>query len=37
MDIHEYTAQELQAIADEVGERRGWDFSRMSVERAPVP
>jgi SAM-dependent methyltransferase len=37
MDIREYTAHELQAIADEVGERRGWDFSRMSVERAPVP
>jgi SAM-dependent methyltransferase len=37
MDIRKYTQQELQAIADEVGERRGWDFSRMSVERAPVP
>lgn len=36
MEVREYTKQELQAIADEVGERRGWDFSRMSVERAPV-
>lgn len=36
MELREYTEQELQAIADEVGERRGWDFSRMSVERAPV-
>ncbi len=36
MEVREYTEQELQAIADEVGERRGWDFTRMSVERAPV-
>lgn len=36
MEVREYTEQVLQAIADEVGERRGWDFSRMSVERAPV-
>ncbi len=36
MEIREYTERELQDIADEVGERRGWDFSRMSVERAPV-
>lgn len=37
MELREYTEQELQAIADEVGERRGWDFSRMSTEREPVP
>lgn len=37
MELRVYTEQELQAIADEVGERRGWDFTRMSVERAPVP
>ncbi len=36
MELREYTEKELQAIADEVGERHGWDFSRMSVERAPV-
>jgi SAM-dependent methyltransferase len=36
MELREYTEQELQAIADEIGERHGWDFSRMSVERAPV-
>ena len=36
MEVREYSEQELQAIADEVGERRGWDFTRMSVERAPV-
>lgn len=36
MELREYSEHELQAIADEVGERRGWDFTRMSVERAPV-
>ncbi|MBA2467891.1 MAG: class I SAM-dependent methyltransferase [Chloroflexia bacterium] len=37
MELREYTEKELQVIADEVGERQGWDFSRMSTEREPVP
>jgi SAM-dependent methyltransferase len=37
MDLRNYTEQELQVIADDTGERLGWDFSRMSVEREPVP
>jgi hypothetical protein len=28
---------ELQQIYEQVGERRGWDFSRMKTEREPVP
>jgi 2-polyprenyl-3-methyl-5-hydroxy-6-metoxy-1,4-benzoquinol methylase len=32
-----YTLEELQVIADAVGERSGWDFSRMATEREPVP
>lgn len=37
MELQTYTDKELQIIADEVGERQGWDFSRMSTERDPVP
>ncbi len=37
MDVRTYTVDELQAIADDVGERSGWDFSRMITEREPVP
>lgn len=37
MDIRSYSVDELQAIALDVGERRGWDFSRMATERDPVP
>lgn len=37
MELRTYTDKELQIIADEVGERQGWDFSRMSTERDPVP
>jgi ubiquinone/menaquinone biosynthesis C-methylase UbiE len=37
MEIRSYTVQELQTIADEVGERSGWDFSRMETTRDPVP
>lgn len=33
----EYTVNELRRASDDVGERRGWDFSRMSTERDPVP
>ena len=31
------TLEELRAIAASVGERRGWDFSRMRTERDPTP
>ena len=37
MEIRTYSVHELQAIADDVGERRGWDFGRMATERDPVP
>jgi len=33
----ELTLEELKQISDSVGERTGWDFSRMRVERDPVP
>ena len=33
----ELTLELLKQISDSVGERTGWDFSRMRVERAPVP
>lgn len=33
----ELTLEQLKRISDSVGERRGWDFSRMRVKRAPVP
>jgi len=33
----EITLEQLKQVSDSVGERTGWDFSRMSVERAPVP
>lgn len=32
-----YTSAELAAVVAAVGPRRGWDFTRMSVTRAPVP
>jgi len=32
-----YSADELAQLAAAVGPRRGWDFSRMSVSRQPVP
>lgn len=31
------TLEELKRIAESVGERRGWDFSRVRDERDPVP
>lgn len=31
------TLEDLKRIAASVGERRGWDFSRMSADRDPVP
>ncbi len=31
------TLEELRRIAESVGERRGWDFSRMRDARDPVP
>jgi len=31
------THEQLKRITDSVGERTGWDFSRLRVERAPVP
>ena len=37
MEVRTYTLDELQVLADEVGERSGWDFSRMATEREPVP
>lgn len=37
MEVRTYTEKELQVIADDVGERSGWDFSRMTTEREPVP
>lgn len=37
MDIRLYTLDELREVADAVGERSGWDFSRMTTEREPVP
>jgi SAM-dependent methyltransferase len=37
MTWHEYSIQELREVSDAVGERSGWDFSRMSTEREPVP
>jgi len=37
MDVRTYTEHELQVIADDVGERNGWDFTRMATEREPVP
>ncbi len=32
-----YSADELAQLAGAVRARRGWDFSRMSVDRQPVP
>ena len=32
-----FTPEQLKLISDSVGERTGWDFSRMRAERAPVP
>jgi SAM-dependent methyltransferase len=32
-----YTYQQLRDIAATVGDRRGWDFSRMQTARDPVP
>jgi SAM-dependent methyltransferase len=29
--------EQLKRISDSVGERTGWDFSRVRAERAPVP
>lgn len=37
MEPRTYTEHELQVIADNVGERSGWDFSRMATERDSVP
>jgi SAM-dependent methyltransferase len=37
MEIRAYSVDELQTIANEVGTRSGWDFSRMQTERDPVP
>ena len=37
MDVRTYSVDELQTIADEIGTRSGWDFSRMHTEREPVP
>ena len=31
------TLKELKRIAASVGERQGWDFSRVRDERDPVP
>jgi SAM-dependent methyltransferase len=31
------TIEELKGIADSVGDRRGWDFSRVKSETDPVP
>jgi len=31
------TIDQLRQISDSVGERRGWDFSRVRSEHAPVP
>ncbi len=33
----QFTLEQLKQISDSVGERTGWDFSRMRVERAPAP
>jgi len=33
----DYSYERLRGIAAEVGERTGWDFSRMRTEREPVP
>jgi len=33
----ELTLEQLKLISDSVGESTGWDFSRMRVERGPVP
>ncbi len=33
----DYTYQQLRDIAATVGDRSGWDFSRMQTEREPVP
>ena len=37
MDSEGITFDELKRIADTVGERRGWDFSRVRDARDPVP
>lgn len=37
MEVRTYTENELQVIADDIGERSGWDFTRMATEREPVP
>ena len=37
MDVRTYSVDELREIAEAVGERSGWDFSRMATEREPVP
>ena len=31
------TCEQLKLVSDSVGERTGWDFSRMRAERASVP
>lgn len=33
----QYTFGQLQQISNSVGERQGWDFSRMRVVRDPIP
>ena len=37
MDPETITASSLARVADEVGELRGWDFSRVRDAREPVP
>jgi SAM-dependent methyltransferase len=37
MTWREYSVAELQDVSDSVGDRIGWDFSRMTTEREPVP
>ncbi len=37
MEAAEYTPERLKSIAASVGDRRGWDFSRMQTRREPVP
>jgi SAM-dependent methyltransferase len=37
MTWREHTLEELWEMSNAVGERSGWDFSRMATEREPVP
>lgn len=37
MDVRAYSVEELQTIANEIGSRSGWDFSRMHTEREAIP